>query len=245
MNSGKIIMNWGKKELSPCIFLFQFSIPSILLCTLNYTYFFSLFPFPLSLLYTIKTLICPACTFSFPLRTEVPSEWTLSPVSSLVMATEERENPYEGAGLGTGGKFRKRPFRRSQTTPYDRPPTALRNPNRNNNNNNSNGWFSKLVVDPAHRLITHGAHSLFSSLFRKRLPPPPPHSSGFCSSLVLITTTIIIIGIVWTNWILCPHCCFAVQLSNIIFLSLFLALRSVVVPIQLRSIPWWVGSARG
>ncbi|CAI8603962.1 unnamed protein product [Vicia faba] len=80
------------------------------------------------------------------------------------MATEGNENPYEG---GTGGKFRKRPLRRTQT-PYDRPPTALRNPNRNNN-----GWLSKLV-DPAHRLITHGAHSLFSSLLRRRLPPPPP-----------------------------------------------------------------------
>ncbi|XP_045819166.1 nuclear pore complex protein NUP1-like isoform X2 [Trifolium pratense] len=81
------------------------------------------------------------------------------------MATEGNQNPYEG---GTGGKFRKRPLRKTQTTPYDRPPIALRNPNRNNN-----GWLSKLV-DPAHRLITHGAHSFFSSLLRKRLPPPPP-----------------------------------------------------------------------
>ncbi|TKY51774.1 Nuclear pore complex protein NUP1 [Spatholobus suberectus] len=80
------------------------------------------------------------------------------------MATEEKEKAYEG---GAGGKFRKRPFRnRTQTTPYDRPPTSLRNPNRKNN-----GWLSKLV-DPAHRLITYSAHSLFSSLFRKRLPPP-------------------------------------------------------------------------
>ncbi|KAJ1404789.1 hypothetical protein SESBI_26367 [Sesbania bispinosa] len=104
------------------------------------------------------------------------------------MATEEKENPYEGgtagAGLGTGGKFRKRPFRRTQTTPYDRPPTSLRNPNRNNN-----GWFSKLV-DPAHRLITHSAHSLFSSLFRKRLPPPPPHSSGVCWSAMKTSRTV-------------------------------------------------------
>ncbi|XP_072059461.1 uncharacterized protein [Arachis hypogaea] len=43
------------------------------------------------------------------------------------MATEEekennKKNPY-GEGLGTGGKFRKRPFRRTQTTPYDRPAT--------------------------------------------------------------------------------------------------------------------------
>ncbi|RZB88084.1 nuclear pore complex protein NUP1-like [Glycine soja] len=82
------------------------------------------------------------------------------------MATEEKEKGYEG---GAGGKFRKRPFRsRIQTTPYDRPPTSLRNPSRKNNN----GWLSKLV-DPAQRLITYSAHSLFSSLFRKRLPPPP------------------------------------------------------------------------
>ncbi|KAL2324993.1 hypothetical protein Fmac_024051 [Flemingia macrophylla] len=79
------------------------------------------------------------------------------------MATEGKEKAYEG---GAGGKFRKRPFRgRSQTTPYDRPPSFLRNPNTNNR------WFSKLV-DPAHRLITYSARSLFSSLFRKRLPPP-------------------------------------------------------------------------
>ncbi|XP_047157661.1 nuclear pore complex protein NUP1-like [Vigna umbellata] len=87
------------------------------------------------------------------------------------MATEEKEKGYEG-GAGAGGKFRKRPFRgRTQTTPYDRPPTSLRNPNTNSSNNN--GWFSKLL-DPTQRLITHSAHSLFSSLFRKRLPPPPP-----------------------------------------------------------------------
>ncbi|CAJ1976593.1 unnamed protein product [Sphenostylis stenocarpa] len=84
------------------------------------------------------------------------------------MATEERAKGYQG-GAGAGGKFRKRLFRgRTQTKPYDRPPTSLRNPNRHNN---SGGWFSKLL-DPAHRLITHSAHSLFSSLFRKRLPPP-------------------------------------------------------------------------
>ncbi|OIW13158.1 hypothetical protein TanjilG_07764 [Lupinus angustifolius] len=72
------------------------------------------------------------------------------------MALEEKENPYEG--FGTGGKFRKRTFRRTKTTPYDRPSTSLRN-----------GWFSK-VVDPAHKLITYTAHSLFSSLFHKRIP---------------------------------------------------------------------------
>ncbi|KAJ7970648.1 Nuclear pore complex protein NUP1 [Quillaja saponaria] len=83
------------------------------------------------------------------------------------MATAREENRYEEGGLGTGGKFRKRPFRRTQTTPYDRPPTALRNSTSNN------GWLSKLV-DPAQRLITSSAHRLFSSVFRKRLPAPPP-----------------------------------------------------------------------
>lgn len=90
------------------------------------------------------------------------------------MAPAREENPYEGGGDGGFGKFRKRPFRRSQTTPYDRPPTALRNPNRNN------GWLSKLV-DPAQRLIASSAHKLFASVFRKRLPPP----QGFSLSLSL------------------------------------------------------------
>ncbi|XP_016437971.2 nuclear pore complex protein NUP1 isoform X1 [Nicotiana tabacum] len=70
---------------------------------------------------------------------------------------------HEGAGGGAGGKFRKRPFLKNQTTPYDRPPTALRNPS----------WLTKLVVDPATKLITSGAQRFFSSLFRKRLLPPP------------------------------------------------------------------------
>ncbi|XP_054786148.1 nuclear pore complex protein NUP1 [Prosopis cineraria] len=88
------------------------------------------------------------------------------------MATAREGKPYEGGGLGAGGKFRKRPFRRNQTTPYDRPPTALRNPSTSRNY----GWLSKLV-DPAQRLITTGAHMLFSSVFRKRLRPPPPPTS--------------------------------------------------------------------
>ncbi|PON79826.1 hypothetical protein PanWU01x14_010580 [Parasponia andersonii] len=84
---------------------------------------------------------------------------------------EEEQKPYEGGGYGgAGGKFRKRPFRRSNhTKPYDRPPTAFRNPN------NNGGWLSKLV-DPAHRLITSSAHRLFSTVFRKRLTPPQPPS---------------------------------------------------------------------
>lgn len=97
------------------------------------------------------------------------------------MATARDEsNPY-GGGLGAGGKFRKRPFRRTtQTTPYDRPPTALRNPS---GTGVRNGWLSKLV-DPAQKLITSSAHWLFASVFRKRLPPPPqaPESGGVYSS---------------------------------------------------------------
>ncbi|OMP06634.1 hypothetical protein COLO4_08015 [Corchorus olitorius] len=74
-------------------------------------------------------------------------------------------NPYDG-GLGDGGKFRKWP-----STPYDRPPTAIRNPS---GGAGKNGWLSKLV-DLAQRLITSSAHRLFASVFRKRLPAPPPH----------------------------------------------------------------------
>ncbi|KAF8395484.1 hypothetical protein HHK36_019430 [Tetracentron sinense] len=75
------------------------------------------------------------------------------------MATEA--GSYEG---GAGGKFRKRPFRRS-ATPYDRPPTALRNPSEPGRN----GWLSKLV-DPASRIITKSAQMFFPSVFRKNLP---------------------------------------------------------------------------
>ncbi|KAK6929005.1 hypothetical protein RJ641_005210 [Dillenia turbinata] len=87
------------------------------------------------------------------------------------------EKPYEGAG-GSGGKFRKRPFRKThKTTPYDRPPTAVRNPTIIHGGDGSRGrWFSRLV-DPASRLITASAYRLFGSVFRKRLPPPQPLAS--------------------------------------------------------------------
>lgn len=75
--------------------------------------------------------------------------------------------PYQSGGAG--GKLRKKPIRRSApATPYDRPPTALRN---NNNNNHNPSLFSKLV-DPASRLIYAGADRLFG-VFRKRLPSIP------------------------------------------------------------------------
>ncbi|XP_059444221.1 nuclear pore complex protein NUP1 isoform X2 [Corylus avellana] len=102
------------------------------------------------------------------------------------MDTAREGNPYDavaGEGFGTGGKFRRRPFRRTaNTTPYDRPPTALRNPSIVNHNNNGNGWLSRLV-DPAQRLIASSAHRLFSSVFRKRLPPPAqkPLESSYTS----------------------------------------------------------------
>lgn len=93
------------------------------------------------------------------------------------METAREQKPYDavsGGGLGTGGKFRKRPFRKTtQTTPYDRPPTALRTPSLAAAANNNNGWLSRLV-DPAQRLIASSAHRIFSSVFRKRLAPPPP-----------------------------------------------------------------------
>ncbi|KAL2930369.1 Nuclear pore complex protein NUP1 [Bienertia sinuspersici] len=79
---------------------------------------------------------------------------------------------------GAGGKLRKKAARSIQSTPYDRPASALRPTSRvreNLNHHTNNGWFSKLV-DPASRLITAGAQRLFPSVFRKRLLPPPPHS---------------------------------------------------------------------
>ncbi|XP_062091704.1 nuclear pore complex protein NUP1 isoform X2 [Humulus lupulus] len=86
----------------------------------------------------------------------------------MATAREEQQQPYEGGGLGAGGKFRKKPFRKTtHSTPYDRPPTVFRNPN------NGGGWLSKLV-DPAHRLISASAHRLFSSVFTKRLTQPQP-----------------------------------------------------------------------
>jgi hypothetical protein len=56
----------------------------------------------------------------------------LTPAFSLLslMDTAREGKPHDavsGEGLGAGGKFRKRPFRRvAKTTPYNRPPTALR-----------------------------------------------------------------------------------------------------------------------
>ncbi|XP_056168989.1 nuclear pore complex protein NUP1 isoform X2 [Syzygium oleosum] len=87
-------------------------------------------------------------------------------------------SPYGTPGAAAaGGKFRKKPYRRHQATPYDRPPAAaLRNAaGVGFVGGGGDGWLRK-IVDPAQRLIAAGAHRLFSSVFRKRLtqPPPPP-----------------------------------------------------------------------
>lgn len=77
---------------------------------------------------------------------------------------------YDG---GTSGKFRKRPFRRAPTTPYDRPQAEIRRANPSPNlTGGSNGWISK-IVDPASRIIGRSASKLFSSVFQKRLSAPP------------------------------------------------------------------------
>ncbi|KAF3775972.1 hypothetical protein EJ110_NYTH44457 [Nymphaea thermarum] len=85
------------------------------------------------------------------------------------------------AGGGAGGKLRsKRPSRRP-ATPYDRPPPKHRPPASSSAAENSphpptgGSWFSKLVADPASRLLVGGANRLLSSVFSKRahaLPQP-------------------------------------------------------------------------
>ncbi|XP_071725192.1 nuclear pore complex protein NUP1-like [Rutidosis leptorrhynchoides] len=81
--------------------------------------------------------------------------------------SSSRGNAYESESGGFG-KFRKKTNRRShQSTPYDRPPTAIRN---SLPNNVSRSWFSR-IVDPTQRLITSSAHWFFDSV-RKRLPAP-------------------------------------------------------------------------
>ncbi|KAL9274213.1 Nuclear pore complex protein NUP1-like protein [Drosera capensis] len=84
---------------------------------------------------------------------------------------------YDG---GAGGKFRKKPFRRHQSTPYDRRPTAVPRIQRRN------GWLAR-IVDPTSKIIASGAHRLFASVFRKRLLPPPtsPQQQGLIGEMKL------------------------------------------------------------
>ncbi|KAI6670032.1 hypothetical protein NL676_004917 [Syzygium grande] len=97
-------------------------------------------------------------------------------------SSQGERSPYGTPGGSAGGKFRKKPYRRHQATPYDRPPAAaLRNAAGVGVVGGGDGWLRK-IVDPAQRLIAAGAHRLFSSVFRKRLtqppPPPPPQPPG-------------------------------------------------------------------
>uniref|UniRef100_A0A7N0TED1 Uncharacterized protein n=1 Tax=Kalanchoe fedtschenkoi TaxID=63787 RepID=A0A7N0TED1_KALFE len=84
------------------------------------------------------------------------------------MGTAPKEYQAGGGGAGAGGKVRKKPYRNTQATPYDRPRTALRNPT--DAVKNPNGWLSRLV-DPASKLISTSARKLISSVFSKRIPP--------------------------------------------------------------------------
>ncbi|KAI4385791.1 hypothetical protein MLD38_003785 [Melastoma candidum] len=88
-------------------------------------------------------------------------------------------SPGGGRGGGAGGKFRKKPYRRPHAaTPYDRPPSSVRDfpgflsGSGKGRGAGNDGWL-KRIVDPAQRLIAAGAHKLFASVFQKRLAEPP------------------------------------------------------------------------
>ncbi|PWA75012.1 hypothetical protein CTI12_AA247060 [Artemisia annua] len=69
-------------------------------------------------------------------------------------------------GGGAGGKFRKPP-RRRPSTPYARPSQTVSNTNTNPEEPHDGGWLSKLVVNPARRLIVGGAARIIPSFFSK------------------------------------------------------------------------------
>ncbi|KAH0450129.1 hypothetical protein IEQ34_020821 [Dendrobium chrysotoxum] len=73
-----------------------------------------------------------------------------------------------------GGKFCKRLLRRLPSTPYERPPLAVRGTSRPQPANEAgrSGWFSKLV-DSAAQIIVEGVSRLFSSVFRKGVASTP------------------------------------------------------------------------
>ncbi|KAJ4839232.1 hypothetical protein Tsubulata_007765 [Turnera subulata] len=66
---------------------------------------------------------------------------------------------------GAGGKVRKPPSRRPPATPYARTQQNQNQPQR------SGRWLSRLVVDPAYRLISGGANLIFPSFFSKPQQP--------------------------------------------------------------------------
>ncbi|KAI4373109.1 hypothetical protein MLD38_011271 [Melastoma candidum] len=92
-------------------------------------------------------------------------------------------NPYDsspGGGGGAGGKFRKKPYRRPHSsTPYDRPPSSVRDlsgllPSFAGGERSGNGGWLRRIVNPAQRIISASAHKLFGSVFQKRITRPPP-----------------------------------------------------------------------
>lgn len=94
-----------------------------------------------------------------------------------------------GEAGGAGGKLRgKRPSRRS-ATPYDRPPPRHRPPSSSSAAENvsqrpvGGSWFSKLVADPASRLLVGGATRLLSSVFSKRAHALPESQCGRAAPL--------------------------------------------------------------
>ncbi|CAH1432836.1 unnamed protein product [Lactuca virosa] len=76
--------------------------------------------------------------------------------------------PYSGGRAGAGGKFRKPPISRKRaSTPYDRPSLTTGNNKSDEPQDGGGSWLSKLVVNPARRLIVGGATRILPSFFSK------------------------------------------------------------------------------
>ncbi|CAI9260820.1 unnamed protein product [Lactuca saligna] len=76
--------------------------------------------------------------------------------------------PYSRGGAGAGGKFRKPPISRKRpSTPYDRPSLTTGNNKSDEPQDGGGSWLSKLVVNPARRLIVGGATRILPSFFSK------------------------------------------------------------------------------
>ncbi|KAK1420977.1 hypothetical protein QVD17_22987 [Tagetes erecta] len=72
---------------------------------------------------------------------------------------------------GAGGKFRKPPVSRKRpSTPYDRPSLSAANNKSNEPQSDGDSWLSKLVVNPARRLIVSGATRMLPSFFSRSEP---------------------------------------------------------------------------